>query len=359
MRKIIHVDMDAFYASVEQRDDPALRNRPLVVGGAPDSRGVVAACSYEARAYGIRSAMPCSQAWRLCPETVFVPPRFEVYRGISQQIRQVFAAFTDLIEPLSLDEAYLDVSACPQLDGSAVLIAREIKKRILGETGLTASAGVSYNKFLAKVASAMNKPDGLTVILPGEGEAFVETLPIGKFYGIGPVTEKKMLALGIKNGADLKQRSFAELQKYFGRSAAYFFNIARGRDERPVESARERKSIGSETTFEKDLDDIPLMLDVLAQQAHSVSGHLQQQQLCASTLSIKVKYADFTQVTRSYSVAQGFESAEEMIACLPWLLARTEAAGRPVRLLGISLSGLKPVSDFRQLQLDLDSGGGD
>lgn len=359
MRKIIHVDMDAFYASVEQRDDPALRNRPVVVGGPPNSRGVVAACSYEARAFGIRSAMPCSQAWRLCPETIFVRPRFEVYRGVSTQIHDVFAGFTGLIEPLSLDEAYLDVSNSSQHDGSAVLIAREIKKRINNETGLTASAGVSYNKFLAKVASDMDKPDGLTLILPEAGEAFIETLPIGRFYGIGPVTEKKMRSLGIKNGADLKRLSFAGLQQSFGSSAAYLFNIARGRDDRPVESGRERKSIGSETTFAKDFSDIPAMLEVLAIQAHSVSGHLHRHQLCASTLSIKVKYTDFTQVTRSYSAAQGFEAAEEMIACFPWLLARTDAAGRKVRLLGVSVSGLQPSNHFRQMQLDLGSGVGD
>ncbi len=343
--------MDAFYASVEQRDDPSLRKQSVVVGGAPDSRGVVAACSYEARAYGIHSAMPCSQAWRLNPDTVFVPPRFDVYRRISNQIRQIFLRFTDLIEPLSLDEAYLDVSHVEHSNGSAILIAKEIKKQILTETQLTASAGVSYNKFLAKVASDMDKPDGLYTILPEQGERFIETLPIGKFFGIGPVTEKKMLSLGIKNGGDLKRRTLAELKQSLGSSAEYYYQIARGRDDRPVQSSRERKSIGSETTFEKDLREVPAMLDVLNQLAESVAVHLQEHELCASTLTVKIKYSDFTLITRSYSSNQGFESAAEMSACFPWLLARSDAANRPVRLLGVSVSGLKPIHSFRQLSL--------
>lgn len=351
-RKIIHIDMDAFYASVEQRDDPALRNKPVVVGGKPDSRGVVAACSYEARTYGIRSAMPCSQAWRLCPETLFVSPRFEVYREVSRQIRSVFSDYTSLIEPLSLDEAYLDVTSTTKCEGSATLIAKQIKEDILNETGLIASAGVSYNKFLAKVASDVDKPDGLTVIRPHQGPSFVEQLPIGKFFGIGPVTEKRMLSLGIRHGADLKKRSFNELKTHFGKSAAYFYNIARGEDDRPVESSRERKSIGSETTFDTDLTEVPAMLDVMENLAQSVAGHLQHHELRAATLTIKVKYSDFTQVTRSYSIGQGFESAADMAQCFPWLLARTEAATRAVRLLGVSVSGLKPVDGERQLSLE-------
>lgn len=352
-RKIVHVDMDAFYASIEQRDDPSLRHRPVVVGGKPDSRGVVAACSYEARVFGIRSAMPCSQAWRLCPQTVFVPPRFEVYRDVSAQIRKVFRHYTPLIEPLSLDEAYLDLTECTQYGGSATLIARAIKRRIRQDTGLTASAGVSYNKFLAKVASDVDKPDGLTIIRPHQGEAFVASLPIGRFYGIGPVTEKKMRSLGIETGADLRRLSFSELEGYFGKSAGYFYNVARGQDERPVESSRERKSIGSETTFAEDLDEVPAMLEVLTGLAHSVAGHLQEHALRASTMTIKVKYSDFTQVTRSYSVVEGFEHADDMVVCLPWLLGRTDAAQRAVRLLGVSVSGLKPASPRRQLSLDL------
>ncbi len=345
--------MDAFYASVEQRDNPALRNRPVVVGGSPDSRGVVAACSYEARTFGIHSAMPSSHAWRLCPETVFVRPRFEVYRDVSKQIRKVFTQFTHLIEPLSLDEAYLDVSQSRCLDGSAILMAREIKKLIKSDTDLTASAGVAYNKFLAKIASDIDKPDGLTIILPGQGEAFVADLPIGKFYGIGPVTERKMLELGVVKGANLKRLSLAELKNHFGRSAQYYYDIARGIDQRPVENARERKSIGSETTFERDVTDIRTMLDTLENQAQSVVAHLQQQNLCARTLTIKVKYADFVQVTRSYSSKPGFECIEELLACFPWLLARTEAGKRPVRLLGVAVSSLVANSDARQLSLDL------
>jgi DNA polymerase-4 len=352
-RKIIHVDMDAFFASVEQRDNPKLRSRPIVVGGSPDSRGVVAACSYEARAFGVHSAMASAKAKRLCPDIIFVRPRFSAYQEVSLHIRDIFSRFTSLIEPLSLDEAYLDVSNSTQCQGKAILIAREIKRLVQSETNLIASAGVSYNKFLAKMASDMDKPDGLYVVLPDQGVGFVEQLPIGKFYGVGPATEKKMHALGIKNGADLKKYSHEQLDSHFGRSASYYYNIARGIDERAVEPSRERKSIGAETTFEIDLSDVAVMLEVLAQLAMSVALSLQQYGFCAQTLTIKVKYADFTQVTRSYSSRQGFETVSDMQACFPALIGRTDAAIRPVRLLGVSLSGLRLAQDERQLSLDL------
>ncbi|MDO6462414.1 DNA polymerase IV [Granulosicoccaceae sp. 1_MG-2023] len=352
-RKIIHIDMDAFYASVEQRDNPSLKGQPVVVGGKPDSRGVVCAASYEARRFGIHSAMPCSRAWRLCPQAVFVPPRFEVYRSVSQQIREIFQRYTDRIEPLSLDEAYLDVTYSEQAGGSATLMAQEIRREIVQRTGLTASAGVSNNKFLAKAASDFNKPDGITVVLPEQAEDFVAQLEIRRFQGVGPVTQKKMQAEGIFTGADLRQRSLAELRQLFGKSADYFYNIARGRDDRPVESDRERKSIGAETTFETDLSDVPQMLSVLNNLAESVVGHLQRRELCATTLTIKVKYSDFQQVTRSYTDARGFDAAADLIACFPWLLSRTEAATRPVRLLGVSVSGLKSLDGMRQLRFEL------
>jgi len=237
-RKIIHVDMDAFFASVEQRDNPEYRGKPLIVGGKPNSRGVVAACSYEARKFGIYSAMPCSQAYRLCPQAIFVPVRFEAYREASAKIREVFWRYAVQVEPLSLDEAYLDVSYTAAFDGIATKIAQAIKHEIKQETGLIASAGVSYNKFLAKIASDMDKPDGLYVITPKQGAAFVQSLAIEKFYGVGPATAKKMKALGIHTGADLKTWSLSDLQAHFGKSAAYYYNIARGIDERAVKSFR-------------------------------------------------------------------------------------------------------------------------
>ncbi|MGI4947596.1 MAG: DNA polymerase IV, partial [Janthinobacterium lividum] len=251
-RKIIHVDMDAFYASVEQRDDPALRGRPVAVGSA-SARGVVAAASYEARVDGVRSAMPSVTALRRCPGLVFVKPRFDVYAGVSAQIRAIFADYTDLVEPLSLDEAYLDVTDDRPRLGSARAIAQAIRERIRAETGLTASAGVSYNKFIAKLASDQNKPDGLCVIPPARGEAFVASLPVSRFHGVGPVTAAKMQRLGILTGADLRTRSLAFLQQHFGSGAGYLYGAARGEDHRPVRSHRTAKSIGAERTFLTDL----------------------------------------------------------------------------------------------------------
>jgi len=248
-RKIIHVDMDAFFASVEQRDKPEYRGKPLIVGGKPNSRGVVAACSYEARKFGIRSAMPCSKAYRLCPEAIFVPPRFEVYREASEKIREVFWRYASQVEPLSLDEAYLDVSYTESFGGSATRIAQAIKDEILAETGLVASAGVSYNKFLAKIASDMDKPDGLYVIKPEHGAAFVAALPVGKFFGVGPATEAKMHEHNIYIGQDLLAWTEDELQGVFGKSTNYYYQAVRGIDLRPVRSSRVRKSLGKETTF--------------------------------------------------------------------------------------------------------------
>ncbi|WP_371929744.1 DNA polymerase IV [Brevundimonas sp. C43] len=253
-RKIIHVDMDAFFASVEQRDDPALRGRPVAVGHAA-ARGVVAAASYEARRFGVRSAMPSTTAQRKCPDLVFVPPRFEVYRAVSTQIHAIFSDYTHLIEPLSLDEAYLDVTADRRGLGTASARAEEIRRRIFEETGLTASAGVSYNKFLAKLASDQNKPNGQFVVAPGRGEAFVEDLPVQRFHGVGPVTAAKMEGLGIRTGADLRRQSLAFLQHHFGKSGPWYYAIARGQDDRAVNPDRTRKSSGSETTFASDLTD--------------------------------------------------------------------------------------------------------
>lgn len=345
VKKIIHIDMDAFYASVEQRDNPELRGQPVIVGGAPDRRGVVAACSYEARRFGIHSAMPSVRAYRLCPQAVFLKPRFEAYRSESRRIRAVFFEYTDLVEPLSLDEAYLDVTGSLLFNGSAARLAAEIKRRIREETGLTASAGVSYNKFLAKIASDMDKPDGLYVITPAQGPAFIESLPVRKFHGIGRATEARMKALGIHTGSDLKRRSRDRLVKEFGKAGHHYYNIARGTDERPVNASRVRKSIGSETTLQEDLDEIPAMLDVLGRQAGKVAAILEKQGLAAQTLTVKVKYNDFRQVTRSHSRIEPFRRLEQMTPLLPELLARTEAGEKKVRLLGVTASNLETVAE--------------
>ena len=344
MLKIIHIDMDAFYASVEQRDEPTLRGRPVIVGGDPDGRGVVAACSYEARRFGIHSAMPSSRARRLCPEAVFLRPRFEIYRAVSLRIHAVYREFTELIEPLSLDEAYLDVTGSPLCGGSAARLAAEIKDRIKQETGLTASAGVSYNKFLAKIASDMDKPDGLYVITPDQGEAFVQALPVRKFHGIGQATEAKMNALGIHTGADLKRLSRESLCRYFGKAGLYYYDIARAVDLRPVNPGRARKSIGSETTLAEDVADTTAMLSILDERARKVIELLHDKSLAARTLTIKVKYDNFQQVTRSISLEEPFQRYDEIQPLLPELLARTDAGARRVRLLGVSVSGLQPAA---------------
>lgn len=352
-RKIIHVDMDAFFASVEQRDHPEYQGKPLIVGGQPNSRGVVAACSYEARKYGIHSAMPCSRAYRLCPQALFVRPRFDAYREVSQQIRDIFWRYASDVEPLSLDEAYLDVSGSPHCHGSATLIAKAIKKDILTETRLTASAGVSYNKFLAKIASDMDKPNGLYVILPEQGETFVETLEIGKFHGIGPATEAKMNQLGIKTGLDLRLKSLAELTERFGKAGQYYFNIARGIDERPVRSSRIRKSLGKETTFSADILSVAELTAKLLDLGELVLESLAKQKLKARTLTVKVKYADFQQVTRAHTLEQDitFDALKQTI---PLLLSRTEAGSTPIRLVGLSLSGFdNPAVEKAEPQLNL------
>ncbi len=357
-RKIIHIDMDAFFASVEQRDHPAWRGRPVIVGGRPDSRGVVAACSYEARDFGIHSAMPCSQAYRLCPDALFVPPRFEVYRAVSRQIRDIFWRYACSVEPLSLDEAYLDVTYTASCNGSATCMAREIRRQIREETGLTASAGVSYNKFLAKIASDMDKPDGLYVITPQDGPAFVESLPVGRFYGVGPATEKKMHRLGIRTGADMKAWSLADLRRHFGKAAAYYYDVARGVDERPVRSRRARKSLGRETTFEKrDVLDVDVLLDVLYGLAEQVCERLREMGLRGRRLTIKVRYADFSQLTRSHTSAHALDGIDDMRPLIARLLAATDAGRIPVRLVGISIGAFESPESGTDAQLGLPLAG--
>lgn len=350
-RKIIHVDMDAFYASVEQRDDPSLRGRPIAVGGSRE-RGVVAAASYEARKFGVRSAMASVTAKRKCPELVFVKPRFEVYREVSMAIRAIFAEHTPIIEPLSLDEAYLDVTENLKGLETATEIAREIKTAIRERLNLTASAGVSYQKFLAKIASDYRKPDGLFVITPRMGPEFVLTLPVGRFHGIGPATEAKMARLGIATGADLKSKSLAFLQEHFGKSGAYFHGIARGVDHRPVRPDRIRKSVGAENTFERDLAGIEEMREHLQPIVDKVWSRCAATGVRGRTVTLKVKFSDFEQITRSRSTALDVGSRDDLEGIAADLLRQLFPMRLGVRLLGVTMSGLdNEREEPRQLSL--------
>lgn len=355
MRKIIHVDMDAFFASVEQRDDPALKGRPVAVGHA-SPRGVVAAASYEARRFGVRSAMPSSTALRKCPELLFVRPRFDVYRDVSRQIRNIFAGYTDLIEPLSLDEAYLDVTANWRGLPSATATAEEIRANIRAETGLTASAGISFNKFLAKLGSDQNKPDGQFVITPARAEAFIAALDIGRFHGVGPRTVARMHALGIFTGADLRGQSLAFLQEQFGKSGAWYHGIARGRDERPVSPDRVRKSSGSETTFAADLVDPLAIFDATARQADEVWEWCCKAGLYGRTVTVKVKYADFRLVTRSRTLSAAIEDHAALLRVSRELMSQLFPLRKPIRLLGVTMSNFNepPSAEPRQLAFALE-----
>jgi len=343
LRKIVHIDMDAFFASVEQRDNPALRGQPVAVGGSAE-RGVVAAASYEARQFGVRSAMPSVSAKRRCPQLIFVKPRFDVYKAVSRQIRAIFARYSGLVEPLSLDEAYLDVTEDRLGIGSAIRVAASIRRDILAETGLTASAGISYNKFLAKVASDQNKPNGQFVVLPEDGAAFVAALPARRFYGVGPRTAERMAQLGIHTGADLRAQSLGFLQQHFGKSALYLYHASRGEDDRPVRPDRVRKSVGGERTYARDLQSSAELHAALDEIIDIVWQRVAQQGVQGRTLTLKMKYADFRQVTRARSLPapilerqQFDEVARSILGCLlPVPLG--------VRLLGLSLSGFEPPS---------------
>ncbi|MDB5528113.1 MAG: dinB [Devosia sp.] len=339
VRKIVHVDMDAFYASVEQRDNPELRGKPVAVGGSRQ-RGVVAAASYEARAFGVRSAMPSVTAQRKCPDLIFVKPRFDVYKSVSAQIHTIFAEYTPLIEPLSLDEAYLDVT--DNLMGIALgtEVAQRIRRKIFEATGLTASAGISYNKFLAKMASSQRKPNGQFVIPPGKGEAFVATLPIGKFYGVGPATAERMQRLDITNGAELKTKSLGFLQQQFGKAGSYFYWVARGVDHRAVHNDRIRKSVGAENTFATDLSTLYEARVALVPIIEKVSLHCDSKGIAGRTVTLKVKYADFEQITRSRSVAVAARTAEEITLGIEPALNTLFPTRKGIRLLGVTLSGL-------------------
>ena len=344
IRKIIHIDMDAFYASIEQRDNPEYQGKPIAVGGSPQGRGgVVATASYEARKFGIRSAMPSKKALQLCPHVIFVRPRFAVYKQVSEKIREIFYRYTDLIEPLSLDEAFLDVTEDKQNIGSAIEIAKLIRKAIREELNLTASAGISINKFVAKIASDMNKPDGITFIGPSKIEKFMENLPVEKFFGVGKVTATKMKNLGLHNGADLKKLTETELIKHFGKAGKFFYKIVRGNDPREVQAHRETKSVGAEDTFAYDLTSITEMNDELEKIGDILHDRLKKNGLKGRTVTLKIKYHDFKLATRSQSFEEPVNDFETIIGIAKQLLMATDPEDRKIRLLGISISNFGSV----------------
>ena len=358
MRKIIHIDMDAFYASVEQRDNPDYRGKPIAVGGSPTGRGVVATASYEARKFGVRSAMSSRKAIQLCPDIIFVYPRFEAYKTVSRGIREIFQRYTDIIEPLSLDEAFLDVTEDKMNIGSALEIARQIKNAIKEELNLTASAGVSTNKFVAKIASDLDKPDGLTFIGPSKIESFINNLPVEKFFGVGKVTADKMKRMQLFTGADLKKLSEEDLVRNFGKTGHFYYKIVRGIDEREVQTHRETKSLGAEDTFAYDLETAEEMHKELDRIAVIVFERLGKKQLKGRTITLKVKYSDFTQITRNHSFAYPVGDLETIAVVAKQLLEKIDMEEKMVRLLGISLSNFgemeiksKKPRDPEQLEL--------
>jgi DNA polymerase-4 len=357
LRKIIHVDMDAFFASVEQRDNPELRGKPVAVGGS-SGRGVVAAASYEARKFGVRSAMPSITARRLCPDLIFCKGRFEAYREVSQQIRAIFRHHTDLVEPLSLDEAYLDVTQDKLGFGSATRIAELIRQEIRAKTRLTASAGVSYNKFLAKLASDQNKPDGLCVIRPGEGADFVAGLPVRRFHGVGPRGAEKMARLGIETGADLAAKDIAWLRANFGSSADYLYRAARGIDLRAVRASRVRKSVGGERTFFEDISSGPALRETLEDIIEIVWGYIERAEARGRTVTLKLKYTDFQLMSRARTLPAPIETRAEFSAVARALLAEVLPLPLPIRLMGLTLSkleggGAEPETPRPDAQLSL------
>ena len=351
LRKIIHIDMDAFYASIEQRDNPFYKGKPLVVGGSPQGRGgVVAAASYEARKFGIRSAMSSKQAVQLCPDLIFVKPRFDVYKDVSRKIRNIFQRYTDIIEPLSLDEAYLDVTVDKQNIGSAIDIAEMIRAAIKVELDLTASAGVSINKFVAKIASDLNKPNGISFIGPSKIEAFMEKLPVEKFFGVGKVTASKMKTMGLHTGADLKKLTEEELVKRFGKTGRFFYKIVRGEDNRPVQPHRQAKSVGAEDTFPHDLTTLEEMTEELDKIGQLVHDRLRNKQLKGRTITLKIKYHDFKQITRSVSFPDLVDDLTIIQQTAKQLLEATDPTSHKIRLLGISLSNFNDAITEQSLE---------
>ncbi|MDO4781665.1 MAG: DNA polymerase IV [Capnocytophaga felis] len=349
LRKIIHVDMDAFYASVEQFDFPELRGKPIAVGGESE-RGVVAAASYEARKFGVRSAISGTQARRLCPELIFVRPRFERYREISMQIRSIFYEYTDLVEPLSLDEAYLDVTQNKKNNPSATLIAQEIRQRIFETTGLTASAGISINKFIAKIASDVNKPNGQKTVTADEVQGFLDVLDIKKFYGIGKVTAEKMYLKGIFTGKDLREKSLEFLENHFGNSGCYFYELARGIHRSEVKPYRIPKSLGTEHTYSKNITSEVYIEEKLISIAEELSQRMQRKKLAGKTVTLKIKYSDFSINTRSKTLNQFIDNKEDILNCVKELLYQ-QPLENSVRLLGISLSNFDNKKEEKEQRI--------
>lgn len=352
IRKIIHIDMDAFYASIEQRDHPELRGKAIIVGGDPRKRGVVATCSYEARKYGIHSAMASQQAYQRCPHAIFLRPRFEVYRNVSLQIMSIFRSYTDLVEPLSLDEAYLDVTNNHKGIASATHIARAIKQQISSEIKLTASAGVSFNKFIAKLASDYQKPDGLTVVSPKQALSFLEKIPIDKFFGVGKVTAARLRTLEIETGADLKRLSEEELQQLLHKQGIILYHYVRGEDNRPVQAAHIRKSVGKETTLAEDIDDPEQLMQIMGQMAEMVESRLKELNIVGKTITLKLRWSNFQHLTRSISVPVATRDARKMISVLaPVLKGQLQFEKRHVRLVGVTVSHLFSSADLQSIEL--------
>jgi DNA polymerase-4 len=345
VRRILHIDMDAFYASVEQRDNPTLRGKPVAVGGDPGTRGVVAAASYEARTFGVKSAIPMSRAVRLCPSLVIVRPDFQKYRAISQQIFAIYKEVTPLVEPLSLDEAYLDVTVNAWQEPLGVNVARRLKERIKAATNLTASAGVAPNKFLAKIASGWKKPDGLTVVAPERVEKFLQGLPVDALWGVGPVTAARLREHGIDKLTDVRAKSAADLEAIVGSSAQWMLDLAHGRDDRAVEPDRPSKSAGSEETYAEDIESLEVVRREIDQLARGVAEWLGKKSIKGRTVTIKVRYDDFTTITRSQSTPDYTNDADAIAARAVKLLEKTEAGHRPIRLLGVSVHNFGPSED--------------
>ena len=352
-RKIIHIDMDAFFASIEQLDHPEYRGKPVIVGGTPEQRGVVSTASYEARKFGIHSAMPAKTARRLCPDGIFVEGNMRRYRDISHRIREIFAEITDVVEPLSIDEAYLDVTSNKLNEPSATRLAIYLQQKIFERTGLTASAGVSFNKFLAKVASDWRKPAGLTVITPARAKSFIFQLKIEKFYGVGAATADIFHRLNVFTGEDLYKLPLETLLSRFGKAGLFYYNIVRGIDWREVSPREERKSLGREITLAHDLDNLAAINELLKRLAGKVAQLLQHEKLSGKTVTLKVRYADFSTVTRSLTVPEFIASAKALEKIGLILLARTEAGARKVRLLGLSVSNFPDGRQCRDIQLEL------
>lgn len=355
-RKIIHIDMDAFYASIEQRDNPKYKGKPLIVGGDPNRRGVVATCSYEARKYGIHSAMPSLTAYKLCPKAIFIRPRMEVYKKVSRQVMNILNEYSNLVEPLSLDEAFVDVSKSKRCKGSATLIALEIKERIFKEVGLTASAGVSFNKFLAKMASDFRKPDGITVITEENSKDFIRKLPIGKFFGVGRVTKNKLNNIGVFNGEDLLRFSEKELIGILGDRGKILYEFARGIDNRQVNPYRIRKSIGKEITLREDIEDIEEMIEILEKISEKVSESLYLLNKKGKTVTLKVKFNDFKHITRSITLEHFLKEKKEIMECVKDLISIVDFKNKKVRLLGITISSLEEniiIEEREQLSFDV------